>query len=247
MSSVKPDLHAQGTRLLVDLPKDQLPKEQAQREGQHLASSSQVHQDLPLNEEFNPRSGKSAEFPLEAAISPTNSAEKMTKVEVQKGDGEATVVLFGDGGFTYDAKRIGKDRLVIDLPHVSSAITSSVLSVNHSPLKQIRIGHHPKKVRLVLDLLNSAAYTITSGPGRLAIRLITADNPETTVSALPDRQLPATTTRMDSRPPTVRVAAPGNVPFPERLSMIQATPALAQMPAETKSQRIPRKSGNHAM
>ncbi|MGH7233229.1 MAG: type IV pilus secretin PilQ [Nitrospiraceae bacterium] len=220
-TSVKPDVHTEGTRLVIDFPKEQTAGEQ----------KSATRQD-----EAGAQSEKALESPTEEATSQRSSpAKMMTKVEVQKRTGEATVVVFGDGDFIYDAKRLSKDRLVIDLPNVASMLASPVLPVDHALLKQIRIGQHAKKIRLVFDLSNAVGYSIKSGQNQLAVRLTAAAIPAPTMSA-PSR-LQAQNIwpeAADKAQPMVRVAAPGRVPFPERLSMIHAKPALAQMAPEIK-------------
>jgi len=223
-NSVKPDLHNEGTRLLIDFPKNQTD----QSAGGSASANRQ--------EDDTASAGKSAAPQAEEFIRASESpAKTMTKVEVQKGAGEATVVLVGDGDFSYDARRLGKDRLVIDLPNVASTLTSSVLPVDHALLKQIRIGHHTKKIRLVFDLSNSATYSIKKGQHQLAVWLTSRAAPETMGAASSRvRAQDQGTQGTDKSQPAVRVAAPGPVPFPERLSMIQARPALAQMAPETK-------------
>ncbi|HJU03750.1 MAG TPA: type IV pilus secretin PilQ [Nitrospiraceae bacterium] len=166
----------------------------------------------------------------------TSPAKTMTKVEVLKSAGEATVLVFGDGDFIYEAKRLSNDRLVVDLPNVASTLNMPVLPVDHALLKQIRIGQHTKKVRLVFDLSGSVGYAIKPGRSRFEVRLTAPSTPEparTAASRL--STLPASVDAADKGQPTVRVAAPGQVPFPERLNMILAKPALAQMAPETRS------------
>ena len=52
--------------------------------------------------------------------------------------------------------RLDERRLMIDIPGVASAIHKPVISVNHPMLKQVRLGYHADRVRVVLDLAGTA-------------------------------------------------------------------------------------------
>jgi type IV pilus assembly protein PilQ len=164
-------------------------------------------------------------------------AKIMSKVEIQRGEGEATVVILGDGEFTYDVRILKQDRLVVDLAHVASPLKFQILPVDHPLLKQIRIGHHSDRVRLVLDLPRPVQYTVQAGKTQLAVRLTAGDTvrPEGGTAAMelraPDQQ-PAK--RREPEQERVRVAKAGRVPFPERLAQLEDKAALAQMAPEVK-------------
>jgi type IV pilus assembly protein PilQ len=164
-------------------------------------------------------------------------ARVMSKVEVQRGDGEATVVILGDGEFAYDVRALKQDRLVVDLPRVSSPLKFQILPVDHPLLKQIRIGHHSDRVRLVLDLPQAVQYTVQPGKTQLAVRLTAGD------SARSESAITAPETRVAEQPlarkrepeqERVRVAKAGRVPFPERLAQLEDRAAFAQMAPEVK-------------
>jgi type IV pilus assembly protein PilQ len=58
---------------------------------------------------------------------------------------------------------------MIDIPGVASAIRKPVISVNHQMLKQVRLGYHADRVRVVLDLAGSAVYSVDSHGANLLI------------------------------------------------------------------------------
>jgi type IV pilus assembly protein PilQ len=99
-------------------------------------------------------------------------------------------------------------------------------------IKQIRIGHHARKTRLVLEVAKDAAYSLSNEHNRVAIRLTRVGAPAGSESA--DGQLQA-----EDREPTatgvsvVHTAAAAQVPFPERLAMIKTRP-MAQMAPKAK-------------
>lgn len=171
-----------------------------------------------------------------AAETAVGQAKIMSKVEVQRGEGEATVVILGDGEFTYDVRILKQDRLVVDLAHVASPLRFQILPVDHPLLKQIRIGHHSDRVRLVFDLPRPVQYTVQPGKMQLAVRLSAGDasRPEGAAAMESRSAEQPTAKRREPEQERVRVAKAGRVPFPERLAQLEDKAALAQMAPEVK-------------
>ncbi len=153
------------------------------------------------------------------------AAKVVSKVEVQRGDGEATVLILGDGEFTYHVRALKQDRLVVDLANVASPLKLQVLPVDHPLLKQIRIGHHSDRVRLVFDLPQPVQYIVQSGKTQLAVHLIGAGTGRPDSAAAPQEK--------------VRIAKAGRVPFPERLAQLESRGAMAQMAPDVKESDEP--------
>jgi type IV pilus assembly protein PilQ len=218
---IKPDIRVEGTRLIIDFAKITLP----------TASAS-------VTQEAGSRASSDGATPAPVATAASRqesgaAAKTLTKVEVQRGEGEATVIIFGDGRFSYEARLVSRSRLIVDLANVASSLRFPVLPVDHPLLKQIRIGHHSDKIRLVFDLPKPAGYSVQAENSHLAVRLIPSAQParaENNVK-LPDSRRPdgRAADQVDGR---VRIAASGRVPFPERLAMIEARSRLAQMAPE---------------
>ena len=101
-------------------------------------------------------------------------ARTVVRVEFQPDHPEAVVVFSGDGELTGLVKRLIRDRLILDLPRVTSALPFQVFPVHHPVLKQIRIGDHAEKLRVVFDLGSPVTYSMKPEGTRLAIRLIPA-------------------------------------------------------------------------
>jgi type IV pilus assembly protein PilQ len=222
-AAVKPEIRVEGTRLFIDFPK--------------AAAGSEIVRDAH-EESPAPPASSSQELSVAAPPRPPSAgtpATTMTKVEVQRGEGEATVVIFGDGAFSYDVKPFNRDRLIVDLANVASPLHLQVLPVDHPLLKQIRIGHHSQKVRLVFDLPQPAIYSVEPGTNHLAVKLTASPEPDQ--SGGPAKQPEARETDPDTK--RVRVAAAGRVPFPERLASIESRPRLAQMAPEAKGSAEP--------
>ena len=87
-------------------------------------------------------------------------AQTLTHVDVQRNAGDIRVVISGDGRMVHEVTRLDERRLMIDIPGVASTIRKPVISVNHQMLKQVRLGYHVDRVRVVLDLAGSAVYSV---------------------------------------------------------------------------------------
>jgi type IV pilus assembly protein PilQ len=87
-------------------------------------------------------------------------AQTLTHVDVQRNAGDIRVVISGDGRMVHEVTRLDERRLLIDIPGVVSTIRKPVISVNHQMLKQVRLGYHVDRVRVVLDLASSAVYSV---------------------------------------------------------------------------------------
>ena len=167
-------------------------------------------------------------------------ASTMSKVEVQRGEGEATVMIIGDGEFSYDIRLLNRDRLIVDLLNVESLLHRRVLPVDHPLLKRIRIGRHPHMTRLVFDLPQPAEYVVQSGSNQLAVRLTPSAAPPAR-ERLVTRAEPPKIQRRDVRRPSpdrpvqyVRSLPSESVPISERLALAGSSPAFAQMSPEVK-------------
>ncbi|HSC57006.1 MAG TPA: type IV pilus secretin PilQ [Nitrospira sp.] len=109
------------------------------------------------------------------------SAQTLTGIDIQKDAEGLSVSISGDGTLLHEATRLGEHRLVIDIPQVSSTIRKSLVNVKHRLLKQIRIGYHTDKVRLVFDLENRAEYVVEPHGATLVVKLKDATAGESAV------------------------------------------------------------------
>jgi len=98
-------------------------------------------------------------------------AQNLTRIDVQRGTDDIRVVISGDGRLAHEVTRLDERRLMIDIPGVASAIHKPVISVNHQILKQVRLGYHADRVRLVLDLAGKAAYSVEPQGANLIVTL----------------------------------------------------------------------------
>jgi type IV pilus assembly protein PilQ len=98
-------------------------------------------------------------------------AQTLTRIDIQRGTDDIRVVISGDGRLAHEVTRLDEQRLVIDIPSVASAIRNPVLLVNHQFLKQVRLGYHADKVRVVLDLAGKATYSVEPQGANLIVTL----------------------------------------------------------------------------
>ena len=98
-------------------------------------------------------------------------AKTLTAVNIQRGVDDIRVVISGDGELAHEVTRLDARRLMIDIPHVVSSIHKPVITVNHQMLKQVRLGYHVDRVRVVLDLSATAAYSVEPQGANLIVTL----------------------------------------------------------------------------
>jgi len=122
-----------------------------------------------------PSMGASTDLPAVDSGMPSSIegglAQTLTRIDVQRGPDDIRVVISGDGRLAHEVTRLDERRLVIDIPHVASAIRKPVMSVNHQILRQVRLGYHADKIRVVLDLAGVAAYSVEPQGSNLIVTL----------------------------------------------------------------------------
>ena len=122
-----------------------------------------------------PSMGASTDVPVVDSGTPSSIegdlAQTLTGVDVQRGADDIRVVISGDGKLAHEVTRLDERRLMIDIPGVASSIRKPVISVNHQILKQVRLGYHADRVRVVLDLAGSVAYSVEPQGSNLIVTL----------------------------------------------------------------------------
>ena len=98
-------------------------------------------------------------------------AQTLTRIDVHRGTDDIRVIISGDGRLAHEVTRLDERRLMIEIPGVASAIRKPVIPVNHQILKQVRLGYHADRVRVVLDLASSAAYSVEPQGENLIVTL----------------------------------------------------------------------------
>jgi len=118
----------------------------------------------------------------------------VTAIEVRKEAERLSVTINGEGVLSHEALRVDERRLVIDIPHASSALRRPTVHVGHRLLKQIRVGDHADKVRLVFDLGRQADYVVEPRGAHLLVTVKDAPSADSTlnsqVAAMAEADLP---------------------------------------------------------
>ena len=139
----------------------------------------------PSNVAMEPEKEKA---PLsEAAVAPVVAAPKdsvvakratmISEIRFDKTDGLQLVVV-ADGQLESNPFYLDAQRLVIDFPSVLLATKVEAIPANHPAVKQVRIGGHSDKVRMVLDILSPIEYTIKQSGNELRVGLLDVSREE---------------------------------------------------------------------
>jgi len=122
-----------------------------------------------------PSMGASTDVPAVDSGMPSSNegslAQTLTRIEIQRGTDDIRVVISGDGRLAHEVTRLDERRLMIDILGVASAIHKPVISVNHQILKQVRLGYHADRVRVVLDLAGTPTYSVEPQGANLIVTL----------------------------------------------------------------------------
>ncbi len=101
---------------------------------------------------------------------------RVTGIDFFDRDGRGEAVIYGTGSLQYETSSLAAPpRIVVDLPE--TVLTSDVLSVpvSHPQVTQVRVSQFtPEMVRVVLDLVKSATYSVSTSsdrPGEVAVNL----------------------------------------------------------------------------
>ena len=108
---------------------------------------------------------------IDQGASDRRLANVVTGIDVKKEADAVSVTISGDGSLLHEALRVDERRLVVDIPRVSSEIHRPTLNVGHRLVKQIRIGDHSDKVRIVFDLGQQAEYAVETQGASLLVRV----------------------------------------------------------------------------
>jgi len=100
-------------------------------------------------------------------------AKKITAIQPIRSDEEVKVYIIGDGSISnYNVFTLTDPaRVVLDLMGVKLVATKGGVPPSDKLLKNIRVGEHPEKVRVVFDLIPAAGlpYQVTSVDDRLVV------------------------------------------------------------------------------
>lgn len=125
--------------------------------------------------------------------SPVGLATTLTGIEVQRKQDNVNVLISGDGTLVHEETKLDSNRIVIDIPYVASSLRKSIVPVHHPLLKQVRLGYHVDKVRLVFDLAGKADYAVETQGGNLLVRFKAVETDDSVSTGALSLNPPATT------------------------------------------------------
>ncbi|HIE65433.1 MAG: type IV pilus secretin PilQ [Nitrospira sp.] len=105
---------------------------------------------------------------VEEALSPPAKTVSGIRFDDQEG---LALVVTADGRLDPEIFLLGQDRLVIDLANTTTTTKERLIAARDPAVKQVRIGQHPDKLRLVVDLLSPIQYSWHQGEKKLRIQL----------------------------------------------------------------------------
>jgi type IV pilus assembly protein PilQ len=153
-------------------------------------------------------------------------AKTLTAIDIQRGVNDIRVVISGDGELAHEVTRLDARRLMIDIPHVASSVYKPVIPVNHQILKQVRLGYHADRVRVVFDLSATAAYSVEPQGTNLIVTLREGAGTDAAAST-------------DSNPRgAIEIAQPENSTMPQVWA--DATPRIGQRAMATVRRASPK-------
>ncbi len=162
------------------------------------------------------------------------TAQVVTAVKATANKQGARVVITADGTMKPTSFMIEGKRLVIDIPGTKSRVRPRNIPVRKSGLDMVRIGQHPDKVRVVLDLKKPMDYTVTPEGNTLVVALTPAAAP--TAQAEQKPQEPAAAQPAEAAPAAAeKEATPAAQPQEAAAAAPEAAPmekGAAQKAAE---------------
>ena len=148
---------------------------------------------------------------------PMKRATVITDIRFDHTDGLQLVVM-ADGHLEPNPFYLDAQRLVIDFPAVLLATRVEAIQANHRAVKQVRIGDHSDKVRMVVDILSPVEYTLKQSGNELRVSLFDVrqeEKPQVTRNIMePKPAPPAPSAPLVSPPPAPLSVSPAPVAAP---------------------------------
>lgn len=135
-----------------------------------LALTPPVGAQVALSSE-DPAMGANQASTIEQGSIEKLPARTVTGIDLRREQNAITVVISGDGKISHEAKLIDDRRLVVDIPQVVSAVQKPQMRVHHPLLTRVRLGDHPDRVRIVMDLASPVTFTVERQGTQLLVKL----------------------------------------------------------------------------
>jgi len=123
-------------------------------------------------------------------------AKTVEDIRLSKKNGIVEVEILADGELKPNVFPLDK-RIVIDIP---GAVSRTKAPEPVTPIKAIRIGKHPDKTRIVLDLAEKTSYEVNARDNRMVVSLLSA--PEQVAKVKEDAKVAKAEAAEEARPET---------------------------------------------
>jgi type IV pilus assembly protein PilQ len=168
----------------------------------------------------------------------SGAATTISSVQATAGKDGVKVVISGNGTIAAKILKLDGNRIAINIPGVKNKARPNVIPVRKGGLVRVRVGQHPDKVSVVLDLTKPMDYTATPDGNSLIIALNAVptiaksqEKPAQELSVSQEQQ--ATVSEKEVTTTTQEIPAP--VSPPAQQDQVAATPEKeAVVPQETK-------------
>ena len=112
---------------------------------------------------------------VKAASQPESAAATIiSSVKASAGKDGAKVIISGNGTITAKILKLDGNRIAINIPGAINKAQPNTIPVRKGGLVRVRIGQHPDKVSVVLDLTQPMDYTATPEGNSLVVVMNTA-------------------------------------------------------------------------
>ena len=219
---VDSSVRQEGQRLIIDIEKPTT-----------TAEAPKVTE-VPLVKEESAQPQPSVPVAAEAPVG--KPASVLTKIDVKREDAATKIIISGNGEIDAKAFMVSGNRLVIDVPNTVSKIKPQVLNVRNHLLKQVRVGQHEKKVRIVLDLTTALSYSTSKENSRLVVIVSKETLAAKEAPAEKKEEKAAEVKEPEKAAPEAAVPAP-----PKEDVIIAAEKPVEKPAAEEKPQPAPQK------
>ncbi len=104
---------------------------------------------------------------------PVKEAVMIEDIELIESDDKVKVIISGDGEMSPTVSQIDENKLVLDLPDVTTIVEA--VKTYAPPVMGIRIAEYPEKTSIVFDLLESTKYDVSTEGKQIIVTFETSE------------------------------------------------------------------------
>ncbi|MBI1819790.1 MAG: AMIN domain-containing protein [Nitrospirae bacterium] len=173
LSEIQPEVIKEGIKLTVDVPKKEMAAAAGNPEvGSDNGVKPGFESTSSASPTVEPAPEQKAEPVPEQKAEPVPVKNLVESVKANQAGETVDVIISGDFSLPRMFMLKG-NRLVVDIEGASQKVRPLIQNIHLPPVSKIRIGSHlkPKKVRIVVDLSQTASYTTDRSEKNFVIHL----------------------------------------------------------------------------